>query len=75
VSKTKWSVATVRDTKRGDIPRVFSIHNRLIRTKSFLTGASRLVLGLGELGAFAVNLGRLSLARFDGMALVGSQGC
>ena len=32
-------------------------------------GASCLVLGLGELCAFAVNLGRLWTGRFDGMAL------
>jgi uncharacterized membrane protein len=40
-------------TKLGDSPRVFSICNRRIRTKRFF-----LVLGLGELCAFAVNLGR-----------------
>jgi hypothetical protein len=38
-------------------------------------GAFRLVLGLGELCAFAVNLGRLWTARFEGIAGVGSPGC
>jgi hypothetical protein len=38
-------------------------------------GAFRLDLGLGELCAFAVNLGRLWTARFDGIAGVGRRGC
>jgi len=38
-------------------------------------GALRLVLGLGELCAFAVNLGRLWTARFEGIAGVDSRGC
>jgi hypothetical protein len=38
-------------------------------------GASFLVLGLGELCAFAVNLGRVWPARFDGIAGVGRRGC
>jgi hypothetical protein len=38
-------------------------------------GASCLVLELGELCAFAVNLGRLWTARFEGIAGVDSRGC
>jgi hypothetical protein len=52
-------------TKRGDSPRVLSVRNRWIRTRRFSPKASCLVLGLGELCAFAVNLGRLSIARFE----------
>jgi hypothetical protein len=42
-----------------------SVRNRWIRTRRFSPKASCLVLGLGELCAFAVNLGRLSIARFE----------
>lgn len=54
----------------GSVPAFF-----LFTIGGSAPGASCLVLGLDELGAFAVNLGRLSIARFDGMAGVGSRGC
>jgi hypothetical protein len=54
----------------GTVPAFF-----LITIDGSAPGASCLVLGLGELGAFAVNLGRLWTARFDGSAGVDSRGC
>ncbi len=54
----------------GTVPEFF-----LFAIGGSAPGTSCLVLGLGELCGFAVNLGRLWIVRFVGMALVGSQGC
>jgi hypothetical protein len=54
----------------GTVPEFF-----LFAIGGTAPGASFLVLGLGELCAFAVNLGRLWTARFEGIAGVGSPGC
>jgi hypothetical protein len=54
----------------GTVPAFF-----LITIDGSAPGASCLVLGLGGLGAFAVNLRRVGIARFDGIAGVGSRGC
>ena len=54
----------------GTIPEFF-----LTTIDGSAPGASCLVLELGELCAFAVNLRRLGIARFDGIAGVGSRGC